>query len=83
MIQTRIRWAGNVARIGETKNAYRVLVGKPKGKRSLEMSRRRWEDDIKMDILETGWGGVDWINLAQNRDQCRALVNMVMNVWVP
>jgi hypothetical protein len=67
---------------GETRNAYRILVGKPKGKRPLGRPRRRWVDNIKM-ILEIGWDGMDWIKLAQDRDQWRALVNMVMNPLVP
>jgi hypothetical protein len=64
-------------------NAYRILVGKPEGKRPLERPRRRWMDNIKMDLIGTGWGGMDWIGLAQDRDQGRALVNTVMNLRVP
>jgi hypothetical protein len=64
-------------------NACRLLVGKPEGKIQLGRSRRRWEDNIKMDLLEIGWGGVDWIGLAQDRDKWRALVNAVMNIRVP
>jgi hypothetical protein len=79
----RIRWAGHVARIGEKRNAYRILVGKPEGKRTLGRPRRRWEDSIRMDLREIGWGGVDWIDLAHDRDQWRALVNTVMNLRVP
>jgi hypothetical protein len=71
----RMRWAGHVARMVEKRNAYRVLVRKPEGKRPLGRPRRRWVDNIKMDLLETGWGGVDWIGLAQDRDKWRALVN--------
>jgi hypothetical protein len=67
--------------MGETRNAYRILVGKPEGKRPL--GRRRWMDNIKMDLREIGWDGVDWIELAQDRDQWRALVNTVMNLRVP
>jgi hypothetical protein len=63
------------------RNAYRSLVGKPEGKRPL--GRRRWVDNIKMDLLEIGWGGVDWIGLAQDRDKWRAVVNAVMNLRVP
>jgi hypothetical protein len=63
-------------------NAYRILAVKPKGKRPLGRPRPRWEDDIKMDLREVGWVGIDWINLAQNRDQCMAVLNMVMNLWV-
>jgi hypothetical protein len=75
----RMRWAGHVARMGEGRNVYRVLVGKPEGKRTLERPRRRWEDGIKMDLREIGWGGVEWIHLAQDRDRWRAVVNAVMN----
>jgi hypothetical protein len=66
---------------GEEKYAYRVLVGKPEGKRPLGRPRRRWDDNIKMDLQEMGWG-MDWINLAQNRDLWRALVNAVMNLRI-
>jgi hypothetical protein len=78
----RMRWPGHVARMGEGRNVYRVLVGKPKGMRPLGRPRRRWEDGIKMDLGETGWGDVEWIHLAQDRDQWRALVNAVMNLRV-
>jgi hypothetical protein len=78
----RIRWAGHVTRMGK-KNAYRIFLGKPEGKRTLGIPRRRWEDNIKMDLREIGWGGMGWIDLAQDKDQWRALVNMVMNLWVP
>jgi hypothetical protein len=76
----RMRWAGHVARMGEKRNAYRVLVGKPERKRPLQKPRRRWVDNIKMDLLEIGCGGVDWIGLAQGRDKWRALVNAVMKL---
>jgi hypothetical protein len=66
-----------------TINAYRILVGKPEGKRSLGRPRRRWVDNIKMDPREMGWAGMDWIDLAQDRDQWRALVNSVMNLRIP
>jgi hypothetical protein len=79
----RMRWAGHVARMGETRNAYRMLVGKPEGKRTLGRPRRRWVDNIKMDLRDLGWDGMDWIDLAQDRDQWRALVNTVMNLPVP
>jgi hypothetical protein len=69
--------------MGEKRNAYRLLVGKPHGKRPLGRSRRRWVDNIKMELLEIGLDGVDWIALAQDRDKWRALVNAVMNLWVP
>jgi hypothetical protein len=66
-----------------TGNAYRILVGKPKGKRPLGRPRHRWVDNIKMDLREIGWDGMDWIKLAQNSDQWRAIVNTVMNLRVP
>jgi hypothetical protein len=71
-----------VARTGEGRNVYRVLVGKPEGKRLLERPRRRWEDGIRMDLREIGCGGTGWIHLAQDRDRWRALVNTVMNLRV-
>jgi hypothetical protein len=67
----------------EKRNAYRIFVGKPEGKRLLGRPRRRWEDNIRIDLRELGWGGMDWIDLAQDRDQWRALVNTVINLWVP
>jgi transcription termination factor 2 len=79
----RMRWAGHVARMEETRNAYRILVRKPKGKRPLGRPKHRWVDDIKMDFREIGWDGMDWIELAQDRDQWRALVNTVMNLRIP
>jgi hypothetical protein len=79
----RMRWAGHVARMGDKRNAYRILVGKPEGKRPLGRSRRRWVDNIKMDLREIGWVGVDWIDMAQDRDHWRALVNTVLNLRVP
>jgi hypothetical protein len=78
----RMRWAGHVARMGEGRNVYRVLVGKPEGKRPLERPRRRWEDGIKMDLREIGLGVVEWIHLAQDIDLWRAVVNAVMNLRV-
>jgi hypothetical protein len=68
---------------GATRNAYRILVGKTEGKRPLRRPRRRWVDNIKMDLGETGWDGRNWIKLSQDRDQWRALVNTVMNFRVP
>jgi hypothetical protein len=79
----RMRWAGNVAGMGERKNAYRVLAGKPEGRRPLGRLRRRWVDSIKMDLREIGWDGMNWLDLAEDRDQRRALVNTVMNLRVP
>jgi hypothetical protein len=79
----RMRWAGHVARIGEKRNAYRILVGKPGGRRPLGRPRRRWVDNIKIDLREIGWDGVDCVDLAQDRDQWRALVITVMNLRVP
>jgi hypothetical protein len=79
----RMRWTGHVARMGEKRNAYRLLVGKPEGRRPLRRPRRRWVDNIRMDLVEVGWGDVDWIGLAQDRDRWRALVNAVLNLRVP
>jgi hypothetical protein len=76
----RMRWAGHVARMGEERNVYRFLVGNPEGKRPLGRSRRRWIDNIKMDLLEIGLSAVDWIGLAPDRYRWRALVNMVINL---
>ncbi|KAJ4439104.1 hypothetical protein ANN_15061 [Periplaneta americana] len=76
----RLRWAGHVARMGESRNAYRVLVGRPEGKRPLGRPRRRWEDNIKMDLREVGYDNTDWINLAQDRDRWRAYVRAAMNL---
>jgi hypothetical protein len=68
--------------MGAKRNAYRILVGKPEGKRPLGRPRCRWVDNIKMDLREIGWDGMGWIDLAEDRDQWRALVNAVMNLWV-
>jgi hypothetical protein len=78
----RIRWAGLVALMGEKKNAYRLLVEKPEGKRPLGRPKRRWVDSNRMDLGEVGWGD-DWIGLAQDRNRWRALVNSVLNPRVP
>jgi hypothetical protein len=79
----RMRWALHVARMGEGRGVYRVLVGKPEGKRPLGRPRRRWEDNSRMDLQEVECGCVDWIGLAQDRDRWRALVSAVMNRRVP
>jgi hypothetical protein len=79
----RMKWAGHVARMGETRNAYRILVVQPEGKRPLGRQRRRWVDNIKMDLREIGWDGMDRIEMAQDRDQWMAVVNTVMNLRVP
>jgi hypothetical protein len=68
--------------MGEERNVYRVLMGKPEGKRPLGRPRRRWEEGIRMDRNEIVWGSIDWIQLAQDRDRWRAVVNTVMNLWV-
>jgi hypothetical protein len=78
-----MRWAGHVARMGEVRRAYNVLFGRPEGRRPLRRPRSRWEDNIKMDLREIGFGDVDWIHLAQDRDRWRAVVNTVMNLRVP
>jgi hypothetical protein len=76
-----MRWVGLVARIGEKRGAYRILVGRPDGRRPLGRPRHRWEDNIKIDLQEMGWG-MDWIDVAQDNDRRRALVNVVMNLRV-
>jgi hypothetical protein len=79
----RMRCAGHVAWMGEKRNAYTLLVDKPEGKRPLGRPRRRWVDNIRKDLGEVRWGGVNWIGLAQDRNRWRALVYVVMNLWVP
>jgi hypothetical protein len=79
----RMRWAGHVAGMEEKRNACRLLVGKPEGKRPLGRPRRRWVYTIRMDLGEMRWGDVDWIGLAQDRNRWRALVNSVLNLRVP
>jgi hypothetical protein len=76
-------WAEYVARMGEKLNMYRILVGKPEGKGLLGRPRCRWMDNISMDLAQVGWGDVDWIRLAQDRNRWRALVNSVLNLPVP
>jgi hypothetical protein len=82
MKSMKMRWEGHVAQMGEKRNAYRLLVGKPKGKRPLGRPRRRWVDNIRMELGEMGWSNVDWISLAQDRNRWRALVNSVLNLRV-
>ena len=79
----RMRWAGHVARVGEERGVYRVLVGKPEGKRPLGRPRCRWVDNIRMGLQEVGCGYMDWIGRAQDRDRWRTLVSAVMNLRVP
>jgi hypothetical protein len=79
----KMRWAGHVARMGEGRGVYRVLMGKPEGRRALGRPRRRWEDNIRMDFREVGCGCVSWMELAQDRDRWRALVSAVMDHRVP
>jgi hypothetical protein len=78
----RMRWTEHVARMGEKGNVYRLLVGKPEGKRPLGRPRRRWVDNIGMDLLEVLWGDMDWFGLVQDRARRRALVNSVLNLRV-
>jgi transposase len=78
-----MRWAGHVARVAEKRNVYRILVGKPEGKRPQGRPRRRCVDNIKMDLREIGWDGVNRIDMTQDRDQWRVLVNTVLNLRVP
>jgi len=79
----RMRWAGRAARMSERRGLYRVLLGKPEGKRPLGIPRHRWEENIKVDLQEVGCGCVDWIELAQDRDKWRALINAVINLRAP
>jgi hypothetical protein len=84
MIQSRRkRRAGHVGRRGKWRKAYRILMEKPGGKKPLGKPRRKWVDNIKIDLREIGWDGMDWLDLAQDKDQWRALVNTVMNLRVP
>jgi hypothetical protein len=79
----RMRWMGHVARMGEGRGANRILEGRHEGRRPLGRPRLRWEDNIKMDLQEVGWGGMDWTTLAQDASRCWALVNAVMKFRVP
>jgi len=79
----RTRWAGHVAIMGEERGVFRVLVGKPEGRRQLERPRHRWVDNIRMDLQVVGCGHMDWFGLAQDRDRWWTLVIAVMNLWVP
>jgi hypothetical protein len=78
----RVTWAVHVARMGERRGIYRVLVRKPEGKRPTERPKYRWEDNIEIDLQEVGRGGMDWIELAQDRDRWRELINAVINLHV-
>jgi hypothetical protein len=78
-----MRWAGHVARMEEKRNTYRLLVGKPEGKKSLARPRHRWLDNIRMYLVEVGWNDVDWFGLAQDKTRWRALVNSVLNLRFP
>jgi hypothetical protein len=78
-----MRWVGHVALTGDMRNAYKIFVGKPEGKRPLGRPRRRWEDKIRMDLKEIGWKGVDWLHLAQDRDQGQDLLSTVLNLRIP
>jgi hypothetical protein len=78
-----MRWPGHQARKGEKRTAYRLLVGKTEGKKPLGRPRRRWVDNIRMDLGKVGWGDVDWICLAKDRNRLRAVVNSVLNLRVP
>jgi hypothetical protein len=78
-----MRWAGLVARMGEKRNTYRLLVGKQEEKRPLGRPKRRWVDNIRMNLGEVGWSEVDWIDLTKDRNRWRALVNSVLKVRLP
>jgi hypothetical protein len=78
-----MRWVGHIARIGEERNVFRLLLGNLEGQRPLERPRRRWVNNIKKDLGEVGWGDVDWIGLAQDRNKWRAVVSLVLSLQVP
>jgi hypothetical protein len=78
----RMRWTGHLARMGNERNVFKALVGKPEGKRPLTRPWRRWQDGIRIDLREIDWGSVEWVQLAQDRDRWRALVNTVKNLRV-
>jgi hypothetical protein len=79
----RLRWAGHVRQMGMERNAYRIVMQKPEGRRPLGRPRHRWVDSIKLDLTKIGWGNMDWIDLAHDRGQWRPFVNTVMNLPVP
>ena len=79
----RLRWAGHVARMVGGRSAFKILTGKPTGKRPLGRPRRRWKDNIRMDLKEIGINAGNWVDSAQDRDYWRALVNAALNLWVP
>ena len=79
----RLRWAGHIARMEEGRNVFKILTGTPTGKRSLGWPRRRWEDNVRMDLKEIGIKTKNWVDSAQDRDYWRALANAAMNLWVP
>ena len=83
VIKSRMRWVGHVARMGEERGVYRVLVGKPEGKKPLGRPRHRWVDNIRTGLQEVGCGYIDWIGLVQHRDRWRTLVSALMNLRVP
>jgi hypothetical protein len=78
-----MRWAGCVIYMGEVKNAYRILVRKPEGKRPLRKPKCEVEEEIKMDLVDTGWAGMDWVHLGHDKDQWQALLNTVTNLQIP
>ena len=83
MKSRRFRWVGHVARMEESRSAFKILTGKPTGKRPLGRPRRRWEDNIRMDLEEIGFNAGNWVDSAQDRNYWRALVNAALNLWVP